>query len=607
MDLSKLASYITLEPSQLFRAERFVEQGLKMYDADEELTEQYLKENLHGVTLEYAMHVLSEASTSYMDVAIHNQGGKFSAPTAGVYGVSSRPEIKKKIKDKVLKKNELEKKQRAMKKEEVELDELYKGKHGQSEKEYQDSRSDGGKMVSGDSKHSGAAYSSRAVKNTGPNPAGGSKKPQGQGRMTSGARADLQYRKANLKKSNEEFEVDEATYPQDFKGGPVAKKKTGKPNAQGDYGKKDINEEDYDRMKDRRQERGGVDGNTNYRRPPSTATGPKKKPSGDSMSAFDKVASDLKKKYGAGAIYTKKTVRKEEVVLEKKAAKDYDGDGKIESGSKEHAGVVHNAIQRAKGKKADGKDTRKEEVQLEGKKEPCAKCGKEHENVKHCCSKKVEHAEWGVGECINEMHTLDENGNISHYDVLFAHGIEENVSVEVLTTLVSEMHEHAINTEKNEVVESMKQARKNVGASKCWKGYKAQGTKTKDGKVVPNCVKEDEEIDESNIEIKGKKKGNVIINPEVKKVTENADANKKMQIQKRQLMLNKQKVALQQKATSQKKLTDMHTEETEDIQEVDMSTRSVDYGQEIEDTTLRRKTEKKSLKDFKKLSKPKKS
>ena len=88
---------------------------------------------------------------------------------------------------------------------EEELDEVYKGKHGQSEKEYQDSRSDGGKMVSGDSKRSGAAYSSRAVKNTGPNPAGGSKKPQGQGRMTSGARADLQYRKANLKKSNEEF------------------------------------------------------------------------------------------------------------------------------------------------------------------------------------------------------------------------------------------------------------------------------------------------------------------------------------------------------------------------------------------------------------------
>tara|TARA_B100000575_G_scaffold7496_1_gene5580 strand:- start:1251 stop:2054 length:804 start_codon:yes stop_codon:yes gene_type:complete len=39
---------------------------------------------------------------------------------------------------------------------------------------------------------------------------------------------------------------------------------------------------------------------------------------------------------------------------------------------------------------------------------------------------------------------------------------------------------------------SMSQARKNVGASTCWKGYKAQGTKKKGGKVVPNCVKEDE-------------------------------------------------------------------------------------------------------------------
>lgn len=45
-----------------------------------------------------------------------------------------------------------------------------------------------------------------------------------------------------------------------------------------------------------------------------------------------------------------------------------------------------------------------------------------------------------------------------------------------------------------EVVEegSMKQARKNVGASTCWKGYKAKGTKMKGGKSVPNCVKEEE-------------------------------------------------------------------------------------------------------------------
>ena len=88
-----------------------------------------------------------------------------------------------------------------VKKEEVEqVDELYKGKHGQTEKQYQDSRSDAGKMVSGDSKMSGSAYSSRATSSTGPNPAGGSQKPKGQGRMTSGARTELQFRKAALKK-----------------------------------------------------------------------------------------------------------------------------------------------------------------------------------------------------------------------------------------------------------------------------------------------------------------------------------------------------------------------------------------------------------------------
>ena len=42
-----------------------------------------------------------------------------------------------------------------------------------------------------------------------------------------------------------------------------------------------------------------------------------------------------------------------------KAKRDYDGDGKVESSSKEHAGAVHNAIQRATGGTPDGKDTRK--------------------------------------------------------------------------------------------------------------------------------------------------------------------------------------------------------------------------------------------------------
>jgi len=42
------------------------------------------------------------------------------------------------------------------------------------------------------------------------------------------------------------------------------------------------------------------------------------------------------------------------------------------------------------------------------------------------------------------------------------------------------------------VSESLKKARKNVGASTCWDGYKAKGTKKKNGKEVPNCVKEED-------------------------------------------------------------------------------------------------------------------
>tara|TARA_B100002019_G_scaffold292490_1_gene315785 strand:+ start:891 stop:1829 length:939 start_codon:yes stop_codon:yes gene_type:complete len=55
---------------------------------------------------------------------------------------------------------------------------------------------------------------------------------------------------------------------------------------------------------------------------------------------------------------------------------------------------------------------------------------------------------------------------------------------------------------------SMKQARKNVGADSCWDGYKAKGTKKKGGKVVPNCVKE-EDLDEKKLDPVGKEDGDV--------------------------------------------------------------------------------------------------
>ena len=187
------------------------------------------------------------------------------------------------------------------KKEEVEqVDELYKGKHGQSEKEYQDSRSDGGKMVSGDSKRSGAAYSSRAVKNTGPNPAGGSKKPQGQGRMTSGARAELQYRKANMRKEEASMSPQEVALQ---KKKAMIDKMIATKRMQGlkkaapekEAPAKAMGEEASDAMKDRRMERGGVGGNQRYDRAPKA---PNTKKFGTGKTALQK---DMEKKYGKGA------------------------------------------------------------------------------------------------------------------------------------------------------------------------------------------------------------------------------------------------------------------------------------------------------------------
>ena len=280
------------------------------------------------------------------------------------------------------------------KKEDVDnVDEMYKGKHGQSEKEYQDSRSDAGKMVSGDSKMSGAAYSSRSMKGTGPNPAGGSKKPEGQGRMTSGARTDLQFRKAAMKKKaaemKEDTEVSEGVYGDktsmrkaaakeraaEKKAGSKAKspgrlgpsagksyadheehsirahdkitKKT-KPSVVGmtseeasmtpqelqlqkkkaridrmiamkrsqDLSKKKggdaqptkvMGEEASDAMKDRRMERGGVDGNVDYRRPPKNTNNTFGKKAPSTQSAIDIVKAQIRAKHGKDALIDTKT------------------------------------------------------------------------------------------------------------------------------------------------------------------------------------------------------------------------------------------------------------------------------------------------------------
>ena len=68
--------------------------------------------------------------------------------------------------------------------------------------------------------------------------------------------------------------------------------------------------------------------------------------------------------------------------------------------------------------------------------------------VKHDCASHVMHEKWGRGECIPEMHTIvetsDGEGYVTHYDVMFGHGIEQNVPVESLVIEKKQMHEHAV-------------------------------------------------------------------------------------------------------------------------------------------------------------------
>ena len=59
--------------------------------------------------------------------------------------------------------------------------------------------------------------------------------------------------------------------------------------------------------------------------------------------------------------------------------------------------------------------------------------------IQHDCATHVEHSEWGEGHPISGMHTIVETspgqGYVTHYDIVFEHGIEKNVSVDDLTII----------------------------------------------------------------------------------------------------------------------------------------------------------------------------
>jgi hypothetical protein len=87
---------------------------------------------------------------------------------------------------------------------------------------------------------------------------------------------------------------------------------------------------------------------------------------------------------------------------------------------------------------------------------------------KHDCASKVKSEQYGIGHCVPEQHTMLEDGTVTHYDVLFDHGLVENVPVSELEILQESMHEHYDNEEKNaQIDETMhKKKKKHDCASK---------------------------------------------------------------------------------------------------------------------------------------------
>ena len=67
--------------------------------------------------------------------------------------------------------------------------------------------------------------------------------------------------------------------------------------------------------------------------------------------------------------------------------------------------------------------------------------------MKHDCATHVASEAWGYGECIPGEHTLveQEDGSaiVTHYDVMFEHGIEKDVPVEELKIVAEKSHMHA--------------------------------------------------------------------------------------------------------------------------------------------------------------------
>ena len=567
MDINNVSTFITLDPSKLFNAEGLYQRAMVMYEGDEDLVESFLKEHLASDSLAYAMHLLEEtSSTSYMGVKIHYNGTSFSAPTAGVYGVKSRPEIKARIKAKVLKRNDNQNKAAALKKEEVEIVDEGKGK---KEPRWQDDDCDGkwyekgdtdGKISKREKKAKAKQYSEKYDNTKSPDyekkkkalakKHGGEDKIKGhpqyeevevvdemntelssikqkfKGKMT---KSSVVKRLKDRGESKREFRN---SYKKDIDGGYVGPHKPTKSNLKtalkkqneevevsnvpegGCTTRKDqlvnIGEEGYDRMRDDRLVKYGIGHDGSDRKPSQPA--PKSKVKGKTV-----LQRETEKKYGKG-----------------KSALD----------------IVKAKITAKHGK---GAIMSKESI------EEAATAPKEDSKVKRQNMLKRQ-------VLMKKLQAVRAGGGA---DVVASYQPEGELVTDEYTVT---------NADKK-------------GNTKAWQYYKAGKKNVKTGKPLYKAadhVKEESDLDtkfseivsensslepqakaidvaDKNTSVKGKKKGNVLINPEVK-----TNVDESMETQK------------------------------DNLQEVDLNTRSVDYGQEIKNAEPIKK--KKPLKDFKKLA-----
>jgi hypothetical protein len=120
--------------------------------------------------------------------------------------------------------------------------------------------------------------------------------------------------------------------------------------------------------------------------------------------------------------------------------KDIDNDGDTDKSDN----YLHNrrkAITKSVEKETTTSETKKEAADLDS--------GNVDKALKHDCATHVTSEQWGAGQCIKGMHTIEETadgeGIVTHYDVMFEHGIEHDVPVSELNIVRSEAHMHSRN------------------------------------------------------------------------------------------------------------------------------------------------------------------